>query len=93
MPEPKRYATTFRTALEVRLQQGSGGAQTNLARLQRRVAFERLLARLSRDATTPWLLKGGYALELCLGARPGRPRISMSASPNQQRLNQEGWGG
>jgi hypothetical protein len=38
--------------------------QTDLNRLRRQVSFDRLLARLFRDAAPPWLLKGGYALEL-----------------------------
>jgi hypothetical protein len=28
------------------------------------VSFDRLLARLFRDGAAPWVLKGGYALEL-----------------------------
>jgi Nucleotidyl transferase AbiEii toxin, Type IV TA system len=33
-------------------------------RLRRQVSFDRLLARLFREETAPWVLKGGYALEL-----------------------------
>jgi hypothetical protein len=69
MPEPRSYATAaaFRTALETRLRQRTAGSQASLGRLRRRVAFERLLARLFQEASSPWLLKGGYALELRLG--------------------------
>ena len=69
MPEPRRYATAtaFRTALETRLRHQAGGSQTSLGRLRRQVAFERFLARLFREEPAPWLLKGGYALELRLG--------------------------
>lgn len=69
MPELRRYATAtaFRAALETRLRQQAGGSQTSLGRLRRQVAFERLLARLFRESGSPWLLKGGYALELRLG--------------------------
>src|SRR5690348_9584987 len=39
-------------------------------RLRRQVAFDRLLARLFAESEPdpPWLLKGGYAFELRLGA-------------------------
>ncbi len=67
-------ARAFRQALEERLKQYSIARKIELARLRRVVAFERLLARLfpvdSIDALedTPWLLKGGYALEMRLGS-------------------------
>jgi Nucleotidyl transferase AbiEii toxin, Type IV TA system len=38
--------------------------QIDLNRLRRQVAFDRLLARLFREDPPPWVLKGGYALEL-----------------------------
>src|ERR1700728_3764374 len=63
-----RTSVAFRTALEDRLkaarQDGVG-----LARLRKRVVFERLLARLHAVAPDAWVLKGGFALELRLGAR------------------------
>jgi hypothetical protein len=63
-----RTAVAFRTALETRLktsrQDGVG-----LARLRKHVVFERLLARLLAVAPDVWVLKGGFALELRLGAR------------------------
>lgn len=59
----------FRTALEARLKNIAHGHGTDLQRLQRRVAFERLLARLFAQDDPPWLLKGGYALELRLADR------------------------
>jgi predicted nucleotidyltransferase component of viral defense system len=40
---------------------------TDLQRLRRQVAFDRFLARIfskSPDGTYPWVLKGGYAMEL-----------------------------
>ena len=40
-----------------------------LARLRKRVVFERLLARLHAVAPDAWVLKGGFALELRLGAQ------------------------
>lgn len=66
MASRKTYtsARAFRTALEERLKQTSTSAQTDLNRLRRQVSFDRLLARLFRDESPPWVLKGGYALEL-----------------------------
>jgi hypothetical protein len=57
-------ATAFRTSLEERLRQISISEQIDVNRLRRQVAFDRLLGRLFRDETAPWVLKGGYALEL-----------------------------
>lgn len=64
--EPKNYATAeaFRRALEDRLNVLSGKEGLELARLRRMIAFERLLARLFKPKPAPWILKGGYALEM-----------------------------
>jgi hypothetical protein len=63
---PREYATAkaFRTALEDRLNKTAGAEKIQVNRLRRQVAFDRLLARLFRTAPAPWVLKGGYALEL-----------------------------
>jgi hypothetical protein len=66
--EPKKYATAaaFRRALEDRLQDIAGKESVDLQRL-RQVAFDRLLARLfqpGQPLAPPWVLKGGYAMEL-----------------------------
>ena len=71
MKPARAYASTaaFRRALEDRLARLSAQEATDLARLQKRVAFERLLARLFPEGEgrqQPWLLKGGYALEMRL---------------------------
>jgi hypothetical protein len=62
----RSYATAgaFRRALEERLKGISQAEQVDLNRLRRQVSFDRLLARLFRDDAAPWVLKGGYALEL-----------------------------
>ena len=57
-------ARAFRTALEERLKRTSITEHTDLNRLRRQVSFDRLLARLFREESPPWVLKGGYALEL-----------------------------
>ena len=69
MDEPKSYKTAgaFRTALEARLQARARQEGTDLQRLRRQVAFDRFLARMfskGPKATYPWVLKGGYAMEL-----------------------------
>src|SRR5882762_6112403 len=71
--EPKKYATAaaFRTALEDRLQDIARKESVDLQRLRRQVAFDRLLARLFQAgqlSALPWVLKGGYAMELRIKA-------------------------
>jgi hypothetical protein len=66
--KPKTYAspTAFRRALEDRLKQIMEAENVDFQRLLREVAFDRLLARLFAAKDAPWVLKGGYALELRL---------------------------
>jgi hypothetical protein len=66
MPPSRTYATAgaFRRALEERLKNASQAEQVDPNRLRRQVSFDRLLARLFREESAPWALKGGYALEL-----------------------------
>jgi hypothetical protein len=71
--KPKRYPTAaaFRRALEDRLQDIAGKEGVDLQRLRRQVAFDRLLARLfqaGQPLALPWVLKGGYAMELRIKA-------------------------
>ncbi len=56
----------FRRALEDRLRQWSVAEAVDVQRLRRQVAFDRLLTRLFHEPNSPWLLKGGYAMELRL---------------------------
>jgi Nucleotidyl transferase AbiEii toxin, Type IV TA system len=70
---PKKYvtATAFRRALEDRLQDIARKEGIDLQRLRRQVAFDRLLARLfqvGQPLALPWVLKGGYAMELRIKA-------------------------
>lgn len=64
----KSYATAaaFRRALEDRLASIAKVDHIDLQRLRRLVAFDRLLVRLFMDGNPPWLIKGGYALEMKL---------------------------
>jgi len=60
------YATAaaFRQALEARLVAMAQHRAVPLQGLRLKVAIERLLARLFREPAPPWLLKGGYSMEL-----------------------------
>ena len=62
-------ATAFRQALEQRLKDRADGDGARFVRDRKRVAFDRLLARLLAVAPRQWLLKGGFALDLRLAAR------------------------
>jgi hypothetical protein len=64
MPREYGSAEAFRRALELRLNKAAETEQVQVNRLRRQVAFDRLLARLFRIDPAPWVLKGGYALEL-----------------------------
>lgn len=66
MTKIRTYATAnaFRIALETRLKGVAKEEGTDLQRLRRQVAFDRFLARLFPNRETPWILKGGYALEV-----------------------------
>jgi Nucleotidyl transferase AbiEii toxin, Type IV TA system len=65
---PRQYASAgaFRVALETRLKAISTAEGIDLQRLRRQVSFDRLLARFFAEKNAPWLLKGGYAMELRL---------------------------
>jgi len=66
MKQSKQYSTAidFRRALEERLAQISKKENIDIQRLRRQVAFDRLLARLFAASPAPWVLKGGYAMQL-----------------------------
>ncbi|MFH1724043.1 MAG: nucleotidyl transferase AbiEii/AbiGii toxin family protein [Elusimicrobiota bacterium] len=66
MTAPRKYTTAaaFRRALEDRLKHISQAEGIDLQRLRRQVAFDRLLARIFSEPKSPWVLKGGYAMEL-----------------------------
>lgn len=60
-----KSATDFRKSLEARLQNRAQITGQDLQRLRKKVAFDRFLARIFKDAENPpFLLKGGYAMEL-----------------------------
>lgn len=59
-----KTAAAFRQALEQRLKGTAETSGVPLSTLRLKVIIERLLARLFAHADPPWLLKGGYAMEL-----------------------------
>jgi hypothetical protein len=54
----------FRQSLEERLRQAADARGTSVNSLRLKLLIERLLARLFAKPDPPWLLKGGYAMEL-----------------------------
>ncbi len=86
MTGPYDTPQAFRAALQARLRNVARQQGADLQRLQRRVAFERLLARLFAGPDPPWLLKGGYALELRLRDR-ARSTLDLDLSvPDPEQL-------
>lgn len=59
-------AVDFRKSLEMRLLKQAQSTGIDLQRIRKQVAFERFLARLFRQEHSPWILKGGYAMEIRL---------------------------
>lgn len=70
MKPPRNYETpgSLRQALESRIN-ARATTQAELNRLRRLVAFDRLLARLFVDQSSPWIVKGGYGLEVRYGIK------------------------
>lgn len=68
MKPPRKYASAaaFRIALEDPLKRMAQEESLDLQRLRRQATFDRLLCRLFAVPDAPWLLKGGYAMELRL---------------------------
>src|SRR6186997_1133162 len=62
----KRFgsAAAFKASLESRLRTLAAERSTPLGTLQLKLVIERLLARLFLAPEPPWLLKGGFAMDL-----------------------------
>ncbi len=69
MPPRFENAATFRQSLEQRLRTEADRRATAVNALRLKLLIERLLARLFAEDTPPWLVKGGYAMELRLRPR------------------------
>ena len=72
----------FRAAVDERLRNLARRLGVDALILRRRVALERLLARLTKVAPGRWALKGGLALETRLGER-ARPSMDLDADHAQ----------
>jgi len=59
----------FRQALEARLRQRLQKTGEPLERMRKRLVFERCMVRLQKKSDSPWVVKGGFALELRMGMR------------------------
>jgi len=57
-------AAAFKASLEARLRAVAAERAMPFASLQLKFVMERLLARLFREPDPPWLLKGGFAMDL-----------------------------
>jgi len=64
---PYQSHDDFRRALEERLRQREQKTGEPLVRMRKRLVFERCMVRLQRKTESPWVVKGGFALELRLG--------------------------
>jgi hypothetical protein len=64
MAKTFKTAAAFRQALEQRLKTAAQKRGIPLNTLRLKLTIERLLARLFAKPDAPWLLKGGYAMEL-----------------------------
>lgn len=80
MAEIKKYSTAgaFRTSLEERLRKIAQQEQSQVQKVQRQIAFDRLLARLFIDSSLQWALKGGYAMELRLNSARATKDIDLA---------------
>ncbi len=57
-------AAAFKASLEANLKKIALERKSPFSTLQLKLVIERLLARLFRDPEPPWLLKGGFAMDL-----------------------------
>lgn len=57
-------AAAFKASLEAHLRKRASEQKVPLNTLQLKFVIERFLARLFRDPACPWLLKGGFAMDL-----------------------------
>lgn len=57
-------ATAFKASLEAHLRKVGSERNVPLSTLQLKLVIERLLARLFHEPNPPWLLKGGFAMDL-----------------------------
>jgi hypothetical protein len=64
MAKQFRTAAAFKASLETHLRKRADALGVPFSTLQLKFVIERLLARLFREENPPWLLKGGFAMDL-----------------------------
>lgn len=92
-----KTAADFRKHLELNLRIHSTKTGENIQRLRRKVAFDRLLARIFTQEPSSFFLKGGYAMELRIAhARATKDmdltcfkRVSDAKEPMSELILQE----
>lgn len=78
MNDKYKTATAFRRALEERVRSQAQKTKTDVQRLYRHVAFDRFLCRVFHKKNAPYVLKGGYAMELRIGSARMTMDIDLS---------------
>ncbi len=93
MKARQKYASAaaFRAALEDRLKRMAQVESLDLQRLRRQAAFDRLLCRLFETPGAPWLLKGGYAMELRLKTARATRDIDLALRRLRDSERKERW--
>ncbi|MCX6906667.1 MAG: nucleotidyl transferase AbiEii/AbiGii toxin family protein [Verrucomicrobia bacterium] len=84
-------ATAFRRALEDRLATAAAKEGVDVQRLRRQVAFDRFLCRLFDASDAPWVLKGGYAMELRIGSARTTRDIDLGIRKTFSGTGAEPW--
>lgn len=87
MTQTFNSANDFRKSLESRLKNLALSKDLDLQRLRRKVAFDRLLARLFSEQEPRFFLKGGYAMELRLSTARATKDIDLTSLT---RIDQQG---
>lgn len=64
MTKPFKSAAAFKASLEARMRTRASATGVPFQTLQLKFVMERLLARLFHAPDAPWLLKGGFAMDL-----------------------------
>lgn len=85
MPAIFKTATDFRKSLEARLQAFALRTGMDLQRIRRKVAFDRLLARIYSKPSPQFFLKGEYAMELRIARARATKDIDLTCTLRVQK--------
>lgn len=88
---PNKYKTDldFKVALEQRVKNYCDNTRFNIQDIRKKIAFDRFLARLFVAPESPWILKGGYSLELLFGDSRSTKDIDLAFKSLNLRRNAE----